>query len=215
MKKLENTPGYVSAVQEREKADKEYREADSQFSEVNSDIKLCKKCIEENNYKYDGSKLQIENAEKEFNNAILQRLELRKEMVELYDKLRIKSENARVMTPKNVENVRGEKDNAIRILENEQRKYWHIIGQSDEKYGIGYIPLFREQYRDIANVKIEEAKHKLEEQQHVLENAFMVDFVAEMNEAVRMLFFNLCKKLESYMNSMDVYRAMNQNDEEM
>ena len=84
-------------------------------------------------------------------------LELRKEMVELYDKLRIKSDSARVMTTKNVENVRGEKESAIRILENEQRKYWHIIGQSDEKYGIGFIPLFREQYRDIANVKIEEA----------------------------------------------------------
>lgn len=118
----------------------------------------------------------------------------------------------------------------------------------DEKFGIGFIPLFREQYRDIANVKIEEAKQKLEEQQHVLENAFMVDFVAEINEAIReakeeideinkalkdipfgkdtyqfkmlekpdrMVFFNLCKKLESYMNSMDVYRAMNQDDEEM
>ena len=89
------------------------------------------------------------------------------------------------MTTKNVENVRGEKESAIRILENEQRKYWHIIGQSDEKYGIGFIPLFREQYRDIANVKIEEAKQKLDEQQHVLENAFMVDFVAEINEAIR------------------------------
>ena len=30
-----------------------------------------------------------------------------------------------------------------------------------------------------------------------------------------MVFFNLCKKLESYMNSMNVYRSMNQNDEEM
>lgn len=82
----------------------------------------------------------------------------------------------------------------------------------------------------------------------MLENAFMVDFVAEINEAIReardeideinkalkdipfgkdtyqfkmiekperMVFFNLCKKLESYMNSMNVYRSMNQNDEEM
>lgn len=202
----------------------------------------------DNEEKYDESEQQIEKAKHEYGNAILQRLELRKEMVELYDKLRIKSDSARVMTTKNVENVRGEKERAIRILENEQRKYWHIIGQSDEKFGIGFIPLFREQYRDIANVKIEEAKQKLEEQQHVLENAFMVDFVAEINEAIReakeeideinkalkdipfgkdtyqfkmlekpdrMVFFNLCKKLESYMNSMDVYRAMNQDDEEM
>lgn len=246
--KIENTPGFAAALQEKESADKEYREVDRQFINVNNDISTCKGRICDNENKYDKSKQQIDKARREYDDAILQRLELRKEMVELYDKLRNKSESARVMTTKNVENVRGEKDNVIRILESEQRKYWKIIGQSDEKYGIGYIPLFREQYRDIANVKIEEAKHKLEEQQHLLENAFMVDFVAEINEAIReakeeideinkalkdipfgkdtyqfkmlekpdrMLFFNLCKKLESYMNSMDVYRAMNQNDEEM
>ncbi len=248
LRKIKDTPGFDVALQEKENADKEYKEVDGQFSDVKSDIKLCKKCIQDSIDKYDESERQIDKAKHEYDNAILQRLELRKEMVELYDKFRIKSDSARVMTAKNVENVRGEKESAIRILENEQRKYWHIIGQSDEKFGIGFIPLFREQYRDIANVKIEEAKQKLEEQQHVLENAFMVDFVAEINEAIReakeeideinkalkdipfgkdtyqfkmmekpnrMVFFNLCKKLESYMNSMDVYRAMNQNDEEM
>lgn len=246
--KIENTPGFAAALQEKESADKEYKEVDGQFINVNNCISTCKEKIRDNEEKYDESEQQIEKAKHEYDNAILQRLELRKEMVELYDKLRIKSDSARVMTTKNVENVRGEKESAIRILENEQRKYWHIIGQSDEKFGIGFIPLFREQYRDIANVKIEEAKQKLEEQQHVLENAFMVDFVAEINEAIReakeeideinkalkdipfgkdtyqfkmlekpdrMVFFNLCKKLESYMNSMDVYRAMNQDDEEM
>lgn len=246
--KIEDTPGFAAALQEKESADKEYKEVDEQFIDINNDINTCKGRICDNEDKYDESELQIEKAKREYDNAILQRLELRKEIVELYDKLRIKSESARVMTAKNVENIRGEKDNVIRILENEQRKYWHIIGLSDEKYGIGYIPLFREQYREIANVKIEEAKHKLEEKQHELENAFMVDFVAEMNEAIReakeeideinkalkdipfgkdtyqfkmlekpdrMLFFNLCKKLEDYMNSMDAYRAMSQNDEEM
>lgn len=248
LKEIENTPGFAAALQEKESADREYKEADRQFININKDISTCKGRICDNEAKYDEFGRQIEKAKREYDNAILQRLELRKEMAELYNKLRIESDTARVMTTKNVEDVRMEKDNAIGILEKEQRKYWHCIGQSDEKYGVTYIPMFREQYRDIANVKIEEAKHKLEEQQHVLENAFMVDFVAEINEAIReakeeineinkalkhipfgkdtyqfkmlekpdrMLFFNLCKKLESYMDSMDVYRAMNQNDEEM
>ena len=246
--KIENTPGFAAALQEKVSADKEYKEVDGQFSDVNSEIKLCEKCIQDSIDKYDETEQKIEKAKYDYDNSILQRLELRKEMVELYDKLRIKSDSARVMTSKNVENVRGEKESITRILENEQRKYWHIIGQSDEKYGVGFISLFREQYRDIANIKIEEAKQKLEEQQHVLENAFMVDFVAEINEAIReakeeineinkvlkdipfgkdtyqfkmlekpdrKVFFDLCKKLESYMGSMDMYRAMNQNDEEM
>lgn len=76
------------------------------------------------------------------------------------------------MSSKNVDNVRGEKENAVRRMEDEQRKYWRIVGQNHEKYGIGYIAYFREQYKEIANVKIEEAKQKLEEQQHTLENAF-------------------------------------------
>lgn len=75
--------------------------------------------------------------------------EVEKYKKDLYDKLRIKSDSARVMTPKNVENYRYEKENSVRILENEQRKYWRIIGQSDEKYGVGFIAFFREQYRDI------------------------------------------------------------------
>lgn len=147
--KIENTPGFAAALQEKENADKEYKEVDEQFINVNKCISTCKEKIRDNEDKYDESEQQIEKAKHEYDTAILQRLELRKEMVELYDKLRIKSDSARVMTTKNVENVRGEKESAIRILENEQRKYWHIIGQSDEKFGIGFIPLFREQYRDM------------------------------------------------------------------
>lgn len=62
-------------------------------------------------------------------------------MVELYDKLRIKSDSARVMTTKNVENVRGEKESAIRILENEQRKYWHTYkGQNIKNQSFAIKP---------------------------------------------------------------------------
>ena len=242
------TPGFAAALEEKNKAEKEYKEADDLFIRTNGEIDVCSNNIRDNTDRYGESEHQIELSRKEYDAAILQRLELRKEVVELYDKLRAKSDNARVMTTKNVDNFRVDKENAQKALEEQQRKYWHIMGQSDEKYGIGYIAFFREQLRDIANVKIEAAKQKLEEQQYMLENAFMVDFVAEINEAIReardeideinkalkdipfgkdtyqfkmlekperMVFFNLCKKLESYMNSMNVYRSMNQNDEEM
>lgn len=245
---ISNTPGFAAALEEKNKAEKEYNEADDLFISANGEIEVCNNNIRDNTDRYGESEHQIELSKKEYDAAILQRLELRKEVVELYDKLRGKSDNARVMTPKNVEKFRVDKENAQKALEEQQRKYWHIMGQSDEKYGIGYIAFFREQLRDIGNVKIEAAKQKLEEQQYMLENAFMVDFVAEINEAIReardeideinkalkdipfgkdtyqfkmiekperMVFFNLCKKLESYMNSMNVYRSMNQNDEEM
>lgn len=248
LEKAKSTPGFFAALQEKESADKEYREVDGEYLTVNTGISASKNNIQQNNEKLEASEQQILNSKREYDQNILLRLELRKEMVDLYEKLRVKSNSARVMSEKNVDNVRGEKDNIIRLLENEQRKYWRIIGQSDEKYGVGYITFFREQYKDIANVKIEEAKQKLEEQQHVLENAFMVDFVAEINEAIReareeiddinrelkhipfgkdtyqfeikeksdrMTFFNICKNLENYINSMDLYKSMNQSDQEM
>ena len=172
-------------ITRQNKAEKEYKEADDLFIRTNGEIDVCNNNIRDNTDRYGESEHQIELSRKEYDAAILQRLELRKEVVELYDKLRAKSDNARVMTAKNVDNFRVDKENAQKALEEQQRKYWHIMGQSDEKYGIGYIAFFREQLRDIANVKIEAAKQKLEEQQYMLENAFMVDFVAEINEAIR------------------------------
>lgn len=180
-----STPGFAAALEEKNKAEKEYKEADDLFIRTNGEIDVCSNNIRDNTDRYGESEHQIELSRKEYDAAILQRLELRKEVVELYDKLRAKSDNARVMTTKNVDNFRVDKENAQKALEEQQRKYWHIMGQSDEKYGIGYIAFFREQLRDIANVKIEAAKQKLEEQQYMLENAFMVDFVAEINEAIR------------------------------
>lgn len=247
-KNLKNTPGFAAALQEKENADKEYENADREYVAISKEIGLCEENMESFTLKYHNSEQEIERAKNEYEEAIFSRLELRGEVTKLYDGLREKSGNMRVITPKSVENFRQEKENAVRKLEEEQRRYWHIIGQGDEKYGVGYISRFREQYRDIANVKIEEAKKKLEEQQQILENAFMVDFVAEMNEAIReakaeidelnrelknipfgkdtyqfmmverpdrAVFFDLCKNLENYMNSMEFYKGINQSDEEM
>ena len=153
LKEIEKTPGFAAALQEKESADKEYKKVESQFIDVKNDMAICEKNIEDNKENCVKSERQIDNAKREYDDSIFLRLELRKEIIELYDKLRIKSNSARVMTPKNVENYRYEKENSVRILENEQRKYWRIIGQSDEKYGVGFIAFFREQYRDIANVE--------------------------------------------------------------
>lgn len=50
--------------------------------------------------------------------------------------------------------------------------------------GPAYIPFYRKEYREIANVKIEEVHSKLLDQSQKLESAFMNDFVAEMNETI-------------------------------
>lgn len=245
---VEQAPGFAAALKEQENADKEYMAVKNEVRGVEGEITLCKEKIKEDTSTQENSIRAVQEAEHKYNQEITPRLELRKDVVELYERLRNKSNSARVMLPKSVENTRGERDGAVRTLEDEQRRYWRIIGQSDERCGIGYIPLFREEYRDISNVKIEEAKQKLQEQQCTLENAFMTDFVAEIDEAIRgareeidqinrelknisfgkdryqfemkekpdrSVFFNLCKQLNRYMGSVEAYRSLSGNDEEM
>ena len=107
---------------------------------------------------------------------------------------------------------------------------------------------YREEYRNIANIKMEEAHNRLEEQGKKLESAFMNDFVAEINETIRearreieiinrelkkipfgndtykfvmrekadrSVFFRICRKLEQYMDSPEVYMNSARDDEEM
>ncbi|MCM1180554.1 MAG: AAA family ATPase [Clostridium sp.] len=209
LENIKNAPGFAAAMQEKENAEKEYNDVDKQYITANSDFSDCEKEIDRENRKLKDGKEKIKAAEKEYNEAVLSRLELRKYIIELYEKLRKKSRNAYVMTPKHVDNIKSEKDSAIRSLEDEQRKYWHIMGQSDEKYGIGYIGLFREQYKEIANVKIEEAKQKLEEQKQTLESIFMVDFIAALNEAIseaRSEIDEINKELKNIPFGKDTYQ---------
>lgn len=248
LNEIEKSPGFAAALREKENADNEYNGVRSQIREVERNITLCKKEIDDDTVAYKESNDQISIAQNAYNAEIITRLELRKEVTELYERLHSKGGGPRVITVKTVENTRGERDAAVRTMEEEQRRYWRIMGQSDERCGIGYIPLFRDEYRDISNVRIEEAKQKLQEQQRTLENAFMTDFVAEIDEAIRdarkeineindelknisfgkdryqfemkekqdrTVFFNLCKSLNKYMGSVEAYRSLSGNDEEM
>lgn len=67
--KIENTPGFAAALQEKESADKEYREVDGQFININNYISTCKERICDNEDKYGETEQQIEKAKHEYDNA--------------------------------------------------------------------------------------------------------------------------------------------------
>ena len=131
-------------------------------------------------------------------------------------------------------------------MESAQIEYCKLAEIDINRRGTGYIPFYRDEYRNIANIKIEEAHNKLEEQGKRLESAFMNDLVAEINETIqaardeiegsnrelkkipfgndtyrfimtekadRSVFFRICKKLEQYMNSPEVYMNSARDDE--
>lgn len=153
-----------------------------------------------------------------------------------------------VITPKAIRALKNELESCARQLEDVQLAYCRLAEIDVNKRGTAYISFFREEYRNIANVKVEETKRRLDEQSAKLENAFMNDFVAEMNETIcdakseisainrelkqlpfgkdtykfvmkekpdRAVFFSICRRLEDYMSTPEVYMNSAREDEEM
>lgn len=106
-------------------------------------------------------------------------------MMEEYEKLKKQKGSFQVITFGAVRDAEKNVNDSIRELENAQIEYCRLSEKDLSRRGTAYISYYREEYRNLANVKIEEAHHKLEEQAGRLESAFMNDFVAEINEAVR------------------------------
>lgn len=69
-------------------------------------------------------------------------------------------------------------------MENKQLEYNKLADLPLDNRGIEFISFFRGQYRSVANVKIDEAKEKLEEQSEKLRDVFLHDFVSELKENI-------------------------------
>lgn len=248
IEQIKSNPDFLAVLQEQKDAESAFHEVDRKRGKIIAEEGACGNEIkkEKENQKLIAGEIHMK--EMLYDEIRLAHLELESPMLEEYEKLHAKRGEIRVITEKTVSNLKGELDNCITALENVQLEYCRISEIDINKRGIGYIPFYREEYRNIANVKIEEAHSRLEEQSKKLESAFMNDFVAEMNETIgeakreidainrelkqipfgqdtykfkmeekpeRMLFFRICRKLENYMNSPEVYMNSTREDEEM
>ena len=139
-------------------------------------------------------------------------------------------------------------ENAKKRMEDKQREYNILSEIEASNYGVSYIPFYRDCYRDVANVKIDEAKNKVEKQSEKLRDVFLHDFVAELNEKIlaakeeieainselkripfgrdiyqfkmeeksdREVFFTICKNLELYSESPDLFTEKTVSDEKL
>lgn len=275
IEEIHKNPDFMAVLQEQEDAKREYQKIGREKERLAADIGGCEKDQER---KQDDAKTlsgEIYRLKREYAEQRLQHLELEKPMLEEYEKLRAKAEDKagksesgakenaeenagkkageaketwRVVTLKGVRILKNELDSSARQLEDVQLEYCRLAQVDVNKRGTAYISFFREEYRNISNIKVEEAKHRLEEQSVKLENAFMNDFVAEMNETIyearneitainrelkqlpfgndtykfvmkekpdRAVFFRICRKLEDYMSTPEVYMNSAREDEEM
>ena len=248
VKQIKENPEFLSVLKEQQDARAAYDEVKIKNTAVDQQIGSTNTEWEAEKNRQKNIAGEIYSANNAYDEIRLLHLELEVSMLEEYEKLYAKRGEVRVITDKTVQNIRAELDSCIKALENSQLEYCRISEIDINKRGIGYIPFYREEYRNIANVKIEDAHSRLVEQSQKLESAFMNDFVAEINETIgearreidainrelrqipfgqdtykfkmeekpeRILFFRICKRLENYMDSPEVYMNSNRDDEEM
>lgn len=247
--KIQSNPDFLAVLQEQQDAEREYGALGGAIKVIAGDIGSCKKELEQSEAALKKAAGEINQLNQDYERQCMQHLELKRPMLEEYEKLlKGKTGTWRAITKKTVMNLSTEVDACVKQMESAQIEYCKLAEIDINRRGTGYIPFYRDEYRNIANIKIEEAHNKLEEQGKRLESAFMNDFVAEINETIqaakdeieginrelkkipfgndtyrfvmtekadRSVFFRICKKLEQYMNSPEVYMNSARDDEEM
>ncbi|MCD8045747.1 MAG: AAA family ATPase [Clostridiales bacterium] len=182
--RVKSNPDFATALEEQQNARKYYDEVMNRNNRNNSDMAVCREQLTESESLLKDLSGKIYLAQQQYEEECVRHLEWKRPMLEEYEKMRKRHDSARVIKEKTVRDLRGDVEKLKQVMENAQLDYCRIAQIDLYRRGPVYIPFYREKYRDIANVKIEQARTHLEEQSKRLESAFMNDFVAEINETV-------------------------------
>ena len=245
---IEANPDFTAVLKELETAGRLAREANESVNQNQSELGGCKNDLKGCEGTLGRISTEIYLCQKAYEEKCLVNMELKEAMLEEYNRESEKRGTIRVTTQLSIDKSKNMLAERERQLEDAQLAYCRLAGIDVGKRGIGYIPWYREEYRNLAHVKVEEAQQKLQEQAGRLESAFMNDFVAEIDENVReakremdainrelrhmpfgndtykfvmkekpdrALFFRICRRLEKYMSSPQVYMNSARDDEEM
>ena len=248
IEELKNSPEMLAAAKEYDLAKSNYDEA------YNMDIDLADKRgsvrndIENTQNKITDSLNKSSKYEAEYNEISSNYNELIDEMKEEYERASKQRNTFIIIGEKHRKQLSVDVENAKKRMEDKQREYNILSEIEASNYGVSYIPFYRDRYRDVANVKIDEAKNKVEKQSEKLRDVFLHDFVAELNEKIvaakeeiesinselkripfgrdiyqfkmeeksdREVFFTICKNLELYSESPDLFTEKTVSDEKL
>ena len=183
---IRDNPDFTAVLKEQESAREQAKEANTAVTENSLKMGKCGNSIESYSKQLNGIRESIVLRKQEYEEKCELHLELKTPMLEEYEKLRKKKDGAlKVITQRSVDNSRSDVKECEKHLESAQLEYCRLSELDINQRGVGYIAFYREEYRNLAHVKIEEASQKLKEQAEKLESAFMNDFVAEIDESIR------------------------------
>ena len=184
LKEIRNSPGFLAATQEMQKAETAYNEAryfnDNIVKDIGITAEKLQRRIKQKAFKQE----DIKEREYDYSEKRKTNLELEKPMMEEYQKQSRRRGEVRVITEKYIQSLRSELEKVKYDMEDLQLEYCRIAEIDINRRGPAFIQFYRSEYSNVANAKIEEVRVKLDEQSEKLESAFMNDFVAEMNETI-------------------------------
>ena len=184
IEELKNSPDMLVAMQEIDFAEKYYNNARNQNENaIKAETTCFNKII---SVQKEIERLEEDSYEKQKSYSELVRTnpELETEMLSEYERQSSFRNSTIVISEKTLKNLNSEVENAKAKMENVQLEYNRLSDLPLENRGIEFIPFYREQYRNIANVRIDEAKDKLEDQAVKLRDVFLHDFVSELKENI-------------------------------
>lgn len=184
IEEIKSSPEMLAAMKEIEFAQKNYDEA----RRLNENAI---KAETTNLNKIDSVQKEITRLEKDsashresYSELLKENHELENEMLAEYERQISLRKSPIVIGEKHLKQLNADVENAKTALENVQLEYNKLADLPLDNRGIEFIPFYREQYRSVANVKIDEAKEKLEEQSVKLRDVFLHDFVSELKENI-------------------------------
>jgi chromosome segregation ATPase len=181
---IDNNPDMMEVLNEEKRATENLNLAKNKQSSIVSQMELMKQDRERKEERNKNLSGEIYSAKNKYDENVYKQLEIKRPMLELYEKLKQQKGSPDVMAAKTVANWRLDVDASMRQMESIQLEYCKLDGQDLNRRGAAFIAYYRQAYKDVANVKIEETHKQLEVQAKKLESAFMNDFVAELNEAI-------------------------------
>ena len=248
IEELKNSPEMLAAAKEYDLAKSNYDEVYKLDNDLATRHGSVKKDIENTQTKISERLNQSERYEAEYNEISSNYNELIDEMKEEYERASKQRNTFIIIGEKHRKQLSVDVENAKKRMEDKQREYNILSEIEASNYGVSYIPFYRDRYRDVANVKIDEAKNKVEKQSEKLRDVFLHDFVAELNEKIvaakeeieainselkripfgrdiyqfkmeeksdREVFFTICKNLELYSESPDLFTEKTVSDEKL
>ena len=248
IEELKNSPEMLAAAKEYDLVKSNYDEAYKQDNDLATRHGSVRKDIENTQNKLSERWEQSQKYESEYNEISSKYNELIDEMKEEYERASKQRNTFIVIGSKRLQEIGNDVENAKRRMEDKQREYNILSEIEASNYGVEFIPFYRDRYRDVANVKIDEAKNKVEKQSEKLRDVFLHDFVAELNEKIlsakeeiavinselkripfgrdiyqfkmeeksdREVFFTICKNLELYSESPDLFTERTVSDEKL